>query len=73
MVADNTTLEFSVSPTNEIEPYRETRILSVMVYNESLQFDASLSQNELDSLIDYLTRCRNYISEFNANTYQKTI
>jgi len=57
--------EFYVCGTNELNPYKETREMAAQLIIGEKQLDASLELNELDSLIKYLTDCKEYIIKFN--------
>lgn len=62
-------LEFYVCGTNEVEPYRKTKELGIIIYdNKKLQLDASLDETELDALIEYLRDCKIYITNFNKES-----
>ena len=61
-------LEFYVCGTNEINPYRETREIGIQLIIEEKQLDAGLDVNELNSFIDYLTKCRDYIVDYNSKS-----
>jgi len=61
-------LEFYVLSTNEINPHRETKEMGIVVLEKNVQLDGSLELDELDSLIEYLENCRDYIKEFNQKT-----
>lgn len=59
-------IEFYVSETNSIEkPDKDICELGIVVQNVDLQLDASLSLTELESLIKYLTDCKEFIQKFN--------
>lgn len=59
-------VEFYVGHTNEVEPYKPILDLGIVVFDKNnLQLDASLDLNQLDSLVKYITECRDYISKFN--------
>lgn len=58
-------LEFYVCRTNELDPYKEAREIGIQLIIEEKQLDAGLDANELNSFIDYLTKCRDYIIEYN--------
>ena len=58
-------LEIFVCSTNELNPYRKIREIGVQLIIEEKQLDASLDINELNSLIKYLSQCRDYIFDFN--------
>ena len=61
-------LEFYVCGTNELNPYRETREIGIQLIIEEKQLDAGLDVNELNSFIDYLTKCRDYIVDYNSKS-----
>tara|TARA_R110001632_G_scaffold230449_1_gene367869 strand:+ start:323 stop:562 length:240 start_codon:yes stop_codon:yes gene_type:complete len=65
---DSSDLEFFVAETNELEPHRDIREMAVVMINKEQQIDFSLGSDKLDSLIDYLTRCKEYINTFNENS-----
>lgn len=62
---DNHTVEFYVCATNETEPYRSIREMALTVTKKNIQIDASLNDDELESLIQYLKDCQQYIKEYN--------
>jgi len=64
-------LEFYVCGTNELEPYKEIREMAIQLIIGEKQLDASLELNELDSLIKYLTDCKEYIEAFNEKSLPK--
>ena len=61
-------LEFYVCGTNELNPYKETREMAVQLIIGEKQLDASLEVNELESLIKYLTECKDYIIKYNKES-----
>lgn len=61
-------IEFSVVKTNEVNPVRNILCLEINMIDKECQFDGSLDEEELDSLIDYLQDCRRYISDFNKRS-----
>ena len=61
-------LEFYVCGTNELNPYKETREIGIQLIIEEKQLDAGLDVNELNSFIDYLTKCRDYIIDYNSKS-----
>jgi hypothetical protein len=61
-------LEFYVCGTSELNPYRETREIGIQLIIEEKQLDAGLDVNELNSFIDYLTKCRDYIIDYNSKS-----
>ena len=64
-------LEFYFCGTNELNPYKETREIGIQLIIEEKQLDAGLDANELNSFIDYLTKCRDYIVDFNSKSIPK--
>jgi len=68
---DNTGLEieFYCCQTNDVEPYKETRELCIVVFDgDKVQIDFDFDEKSFDSLIDYLTRLQKYCKEFNKNS-----
>ncbi len=66
-------IELSIVDTNELKPYRDIKELNIDVSdldNEELS-SSELSASELDSLIKYLSDCRDYINDFNVNSLPK--
>lgn len=64
-------LEFYICDTNELNPYRKIKELGIIILdNKKLQLDASLSEIELDSLIEYLIDCKKHIINFNKESKQ---
>ena len=61
-------LEFYVCGTNELNPYKETREIGIQLIIEEKQLDAGLDVNELNSFIDYLTKCRDYSIDYNSKS-----
>ena len=61
-------LEFYVCGTNELNPYKETREIGIQLIIEEKQLNAGLDVNELNSFIDYLTKCRDYIIDYNSKS-----
>jgi len=61
-------IEFSVAETNELNPVRDILCLGICMMDKESQFDGSLDEKELESLIDYLQDCQRYISNFNKNS-----
>ncbi len=61
-------LEFYVCGTNELNPYKETREIGIQLIIEEKQLDAGLDVNELNSFLDYLTKCRDYIIDYNSKS-----
>lgn len=61
-------IELSVVETNEVNPIRNILCLEINMIDKKCQFDGSLDEEELDSLIDYLQDCRRYISDFNKRS-----
>lgn len=59
------TLEFFIADTNEIEPFKRTKELGIVVIGSNTQLDDELDVKELDSLISFLRDCKSYISEYN--------
>lgn len=64
----NVDLEIYVCGTNELKPYKETREIAFQLIIKDKQLDAGLEINELNSLIKYLTDCRDYIVDFNEKS-----
>ena len=62
---DKYIIEIYVCDTNETEPFRPIKEMALTVLKENLQIDASLNDAELESLIQYLKDCQQYIKEFN--------
>jgi hypothetical protein len=63
-----TCLEFYICGTNEINPYRKTKEIAIQLIIEEKQLDAGLDLNELNSFIDYLIKCKDYITEYNSKS-----
>jgi hypothetical protein len=65
--------EFYVCKTNEVNPVRNILEMGVVILDRStnLQLDGDIELDELDSFINYLQDCRNYIKEFNKNSKPK--
>ena len=61
-------LEFYVCGTNELNPYKETREIGIQLIIEEKQLDAGLDVNELNSFINYLTKCRDHIIDYNSKS-----
>jgi hypothetical protein len=70
------TLEFYVCNSNELNPYRETKELGVILYdtdealrksNEYIQYnnDDEIGINEVDELVKYLQKAKKHIKQFN--------
>ena len=66
-------LEFYICGTNELNPYRQIKEIGVQVIFKENQLDACLDVKELDSFIDYLTKCRDYIVDFNSKSIPEKI
>lgn len=67
-MSDDKTLEFYICDTNEVEPYKETKEMSIVLIGKNMQIDATINQEELASLIKYLKDCGDYIDKHNAGT-----
>lgn len=67
-MSDKHKLEFYVCDTNEVSPYRKIKDLGIVIYKVDVQIDGSLDANGLDSLIKYLSECRDYINQFNEKS-----
>jgi|SRR5690606_21168742 len=67
-MSDEYKLELYVCDTNELNPHRDIKEIGVVVYKDGEQIDGDIDEMELDSLIKYLTKCKEYISKFNANS-----
>jgi len=67
-LTDESKLEFYVCSTNELNPHRTIKELSVCVLGKVIQLDGGLDLMELNSLISYLQDCREYIQEYNDNS-----
>lgn len=65
-----THLEISIIETNEVEPYKEIRELNIdIISNDPDNYICTLlSLDEIDSIIEYLTKAKNYIEKFNNNS-----
>lgn len=66
--ADKVTMEMFCAETNEIEPYRETKELGIIVLKDDEQFNFDLDEEDLDEMISYLTEMRDHIKEFNKQS-----
>lgn len=67
-MSDKYQLELYVTETNELDPYRDIKEIGVMVFKDGEQIDGHIDEMGLNSLIKYLTDCKNHISEFNENS-----
>jgi hypothetical protein len=65
------TLEISVFDSNEVEPYREIKAAGVNITKGDVESSIDLEEEDLDSLIGYLTDIRSYISKFNKQSQPK--
>lgn len=66
-------IEFYCCQTNELNPTRDIMELGIVVTDlKGLQIDFSLDQDELNSLINYLTRLYRYNEEFNNKSFPDT-
>lgn len=62
-------LEFFICETNELDPVRDVLELGIIVSTEgNIPLDGELDVEEIDGLIEYLSKARDYISKFNANS-----
>jgi len=69
--SDDAILDFKVSSTNELKPYRETRELDIC-FKKGKEFQFfPFNEAQLSSLIDYLTAVQKYNKEFNDNSKPK--
>ena len=63
---ENASVEFRVFDSNEVDPYRKTKIFGAYVFVEGKQYDLDMSSENLDEMIAYLQKCKKHIDEFNA-------
>ena len=66
--SDKSEIEFYTATTNDLNPYREVKELGVVVLHGEKQLDFDFNEMEIDELIEYLQRAREYVSEFNINS-----
>jgi len=77
--ANDMLLEFFVCQTNELNPYRETRELGIVIYekDEEKRKSADYRQmdnmnefgvDEIEKLIKYLQKVKKHIKTFNENS-----
>lgn len=67
-MSDKYRLEFYVCDTNELKPHRDIKEIGVVVFKDGEQIDGDIDEMGLDSLIKFLTDCKEHISKFNANS-----
>lgn len=71
-MSDNKSLEIYICDTNEVEPYKKTKEIGVVLLGKDLQIDGQLNSEELSSLIKYLEDCKEYIDEYNEAPNKQT-
>lgn len=62
---DKHTIEFYVCDTNELNPYRKTKEMAVVVLGKDFQKDGMLDRKEMKVLIKFLSNSRKEIKKFN--------
>lgn len=67
-MSDKYKLELYVCDTNELNPHRDIKEIGVVVFKDGEQIDGDIDEMGLDSLIKFLTDCKQHISTFNANS-----
>lgn len=67
-MSDKYKLELYVGDTNELNPHRNIKEIGVLVFKECEQIDGDINEIGLDSLIKFLTDCKEHISKFNDNS-----
>lgn len=70
-MSDKCKLEIYVCNTNEINPHRDIKEIGLAVFKDGEQIDGDIDEMSLDSLIKFLTDCKEHISKFNANSKPK--
>lgn len=71
-MSDNKSLEIYICNTNEVEPYKKTKEIGIIILEKDSQIDGQLNTNELSSLIKYLESCKEYIDEYNSLSKDKS-
>jgi hypothetical protein len=71
-MSDKKSLEIYICDTNEVEPYKKTKEIGVVLLGKDLQIDGQLNSDELSSLIKYLEDCKEYIDEYNSLSSKQT-
>ena len=67
-------VEFFVCNTNDIQPDREQREMALVITDViGKHYDTDLDMSEIQSLIDYLTRAKTYIENFNEFSETESI
>ena len=61
-------LELYVVGSNELNPFRSIREMAIQIITGEKQLDTSINENELESLIKYLTDCKDYIKKYNEES-----
>ena len=62
-------IEFWVAETNELNPTRDTREMAISVIPKNGdEVHSDLNPDKLDSLIEYLVSCREYVNEYNEES-----
>lgn len=67
-MSDKYKLELYVCDTNELNPHLDIKEIGVVVFKDGEQIDGDIDEMGLDSLIKFLTECKEHISKFNANS-----
>jgi hypothetical protein len=67
-MSDKYKLELYVCDTNKLNPHRDIKEIGVVVFKDGEQIDGDIDEMGLDSLIKFLTDCKEHISKFNANS-----
>lgn len=66
---DKNKAEFYIVKKNELNPKMNILELGVCIFNDKdLQLDGLLDVNAIDSLMQYLSECKEYIVEYNENS-----
>ena len=71
-MGDRKTLEIYICDTNELNPYRKTKEIGVVLLGKEMQFDGQLDFGEITSLITYLKKSKAYIKKYNKSTQPKS-
>jgi len=64
-LTDNCKLDISIYDTNTLNPVKDIKELGVCIFGGDLQLDGSIDDDQLESLIKFLTDCKTYIDNFN--------
>lgn len=61
-------LEIEVVGTNDVEPYCNTKTIACTFLKADVQIDFDIDEQDLASLINYLSNVKTYIDDFNIES-----